>query len=64
MMRMMVIFSTRTIVDGCTAVAVDMRRDGAPKQPSPKKSPCRKIAMTAFLPRLDRTVSFTLPAST
>jgi hypothetical protein len=39
-------------------------RSGCPaRQPSPKKSPLFKMATTASFPRVEITVSFTLPFS-
>ena len=52
---------TRMIVPRCTAVAVDMRTGWPARQPSPKKLASGRMATTASLPRLDTTVSFTLP---
>jgi hypothetical protein len=56
-------FLQRTISQSVTADTVAMRRGWPIRQPSPKKSPLSRIAMTASLPSRERTVIFTLPSS-
>src|ERR1039458_5963487 len=55
--------SRRTVSQSVMAVAVDIRLIWPARQPSPKKSPPANSAMTASLPWLDTTVSFSLPFS-
>jgi hypothetical protein len=61
--RTIVSFCTRRIEHSVIAVAVAMRSGCPARLPSPKKSPLPKIATTASFPRVERTVSFTLPFS-
>jgi hypothetical protein len=51
------------MLDGSVALAVDMRSDWPARQPSPKKLPGSKMPMTASFPRVETTVSLTLPLS-
>src|SRR4029453_14470424 len=57
----MIIFATRMMLDDCIALAVDMRKAWPARQPSPKKLPCSRTPMTASFPRVETTVSLTLP---
>ena len=59
----MLLLSTRIRQDGCMTLAVAMRRDWAARQPSPKKLPRSRMPTTASLPRVETTVSLTLPVS-
>src|SRR4030095_15433343 len=54
-------FCTRRIEHSVIAVAVAMRSGCPARLPSPKTCPLPKTATTASFPRVERTVSFTLP---
>ena len=58
--RSVLSFRSREILDCPIDLAVQIRRDCPPRQPSPKKVPrCRK-AIIAFLRRVETAVSFTV----
>jgi hypothetical protein len=53
---------TRMMVDSRIAFALEVLKVRLARHPSPKKSPHRKIAITAFFPFLDITVNFAFPS--